>query len=268
MAVITERLFTGGYAGNDRGISLRSEEFIRPMSIGNNWTKLRIAMLYGTENSGTIAGTLDVGLCTNGDRGIGSGNPINYLGVGIGGGTVGRTTGQSLTTVAVTGGWLGTCGRRYGTAQQGAVVSGYVSSGPDFLNFTQAGNGVPNGGVYRRGLGLFDFNRVSATAANAYWHSLNSSNIPYTQSDFGIDTLITAAEESFALAQIVANAYNLQTLAFNNINLLTDAGNFEPAGYGQITYSSVAGPLDAVNIAWSSSVAACTIWAISVTRFA
>jgi hypothetical protein len=75
----------------DKYLTLANEEFVRPLSIGNNWSKLRLgAMLAitpdGTNNLPSCA--LLLGVCSaanpfSGTTGYGAGNTRNYVGLDI-----------------------------------------------------------------------------------------------------------------------------------------------------------------------------------------
>ena len=94
MAVIVERLFTGEYGGPHRGIELFNEEMLFPLYFGDDWTKLRIALLWGMGNSAPTAGVVDIGVCTAGNRDIlGTPPPSNYVGCGYGGGATRASAG-------------------------------------------------------------------------------------------------------------------------------------------------------------------------------
>jgi len=257
MAVIIERNFTGWFEGADRGISLRNEEYIRPLNIGNNWTKLRIAILVGAGNSANITAVLDIGMCSASGRGIGSGNPVNYVGGGMGGTVGGRLAAPFFDHVVYTGGWMGSAGVLYYTSMAGAVTTGYtISPGSYYIGSTLA-----NAGVYSRMMSVVDIEKVSSVLCNVRHYSAPVAQVPYDVSDV---SLVQACENPFGSSSASLTtifAYNRNTASLSTVSYNTD-------GLKSIAWQESAGPLDAVNIAWSSSTAECTIWGMAVAKYA
>ena len=253
MPEIIERNFV--YGGTARGIRLYNEELIRPLSFGNNWSKLRIVLNIGVNDGlNTVNAILDVGVCSGTVRGIGSNNPVNYVGSGVGGGPSGRYTANRITTSSgFTGGWLASSGQRHITAQHGATVDGYVNdnAGTFYIGTTGLANGV-----YRRQLHVMDIQRVSRSQC------ILASYPPSPSAGVGdvVDSSMTEACEAAFNA-----TFSITLLSFNT-------GLLESVSYSYPTPTTVNwdeanGPLDSLNIAWSSTSIPCILWGIAVTRF-
>ena len=114
MAVIVERTFLGDdYGGSRRGIELFKEEIVRSLPFGNNWTKLRIGLLWGLGVSANFAGGVaDIGVCSATGKGVLSGIPVNYVGTGYGGGAT-RVTAGSMSFSTFSGYSTATGGFHY-----------------------------------------------------------------------------------------------------------------------------------------------------------
>jgi hypothetical protein len=234
---------------------LRNEELIRPLELGNNWTKLRIAALVGVGVTSTLAGVLDIGVCTAGNRGIGSGNPDNYIGSGMGGGVGSRLVTPLLTFATVAGGWGAVTGRQHYTTIAGATVAYGVSAGTYYIGTT-----LDNAGVYKRMLTVVDIERVSSVLCNVRQYSQANSGIQY---DMGEIALVQACENSFGPFSTSAIA---TVPAYSLVTFTTTALTFNTDGNESLAWQESAGPLDAVNIAWSSSAVDCAIWGIAVAK--
>ena len=257
MAVITQQVFSFS-SGN--GIQLRSEELIRPIQIGDNWTKLRVALLYGISGLGAYTSLFDVGLCTAGARGIGSNNPLNYIGLGYCGGTTGRLSGGADDYAPLlTNSWP-----YYNTSythalwQHGSTAVSYNREQTDhFVHSTE-----PKAGAYRRGLVIFDYRRIG-TACTLYRYPgrLGADNAPMA-CDYSMTDLVSISELAFGLGNGVTNVvypYNRQTGLFDPVNFTS----YAPYSF---SYDPSYGPLNAVNIAWATTVQTLTIWGIAVSK--
>jgi len=267
MAVIIERVFTGGLAGTSRGIQLGKEEYIRPMMIGSDWRKLRIVALVGIDHSADIPGIFDLGVCSGTQGGIGSGSPINYVGGGFGGGNASRL-GTPLVRYTTTGGWGysytnsnsgGTYLGWHCQAQQGATISGYSRSSGYFGSMYNAA-GTLTGGAYRRGIVTMDISRTTDTTC------LFGFNVATATSgaslDYGYEAMMSASENQFftvdsPLREVVG--YNQATSAFVAVNR-------EFVDPRSLTYSTAAGPLDSVNVAWNLNSNYCLLWGLAVSK--
>lgn len=253
MPEIIQRSFTGLYGGTYRGIRLYNEEFIRPLSFGDNWSKLRIVLLQGVNDTTDIVNAiLDVGICSGTLRGIGSNNPVNYVGGGVGGGAGGRYALNRITSTTVTGGWYSASGSRHYTAQHGATVDNYQSDnvGSYYLGTAGAANGF-----YRRQLFIIDITRSSASCAIA----VAGASSAVVQCDCNEQAVTQACEAAYG-SPVAALGYSLQ-------DGTVTALSFTYASTFTVPYTASAGPLNSLNIAWSSTSIPCLIWDIAVARY-
>jgi len=256
MPEIIERTFTGPFGGTARGMRLRNEEFIRPLSFGNNWSKLRIVLLVGVNDGLEIVNAIfDVGVCSGATRGIGSNNPVNYVGSGVGGEPGGRYVANRIQTSFVTGGWYSSAGTRHFIAQHGSVVDSYVSDsgGTFYLGTTGALNGV-----YRRQLHVMDIQRVSSRQCLLANYVTNAAAV---QCDVAEVTMVQMCETPFNTTATLASAWNLQSSTLDT----TVQYSFPTAT--SVAWDEANGPLDSLNLAWSSTSIPCIIWGMAVTRF-
>ena len=259
MPEIVERAFTAGpYGGTARGVRLFNEEFIRPFGFGSNWSKLRIVLNIGvtdTPNAGGVNALLDMGVCSGTARGIGSANPVNYVGGGLGGGLTARYSGNRITTATVTGGWYSASGARHFTAQHGSTVDSYTydNVGSIYMGTTGALNGV-----YRRQLFGLDIQRVSDRECAISNLEASATGI---QCDVAENAMMEMGESAFNAGAVVVSAFNLQSNIRQTLN-------YSSGTITLVAWQASAGPLDALNIAWSSTSIPCIIWGISITKFA
>ena len=256
MPEIIERAFTGQFGGTARGMRLRNEEFIRPLSFGANWSKLRIVLNVGVNDGLNIVNALiDVGVCSGTLRGIGSNNPVNNVGSGIGGGGAARYAANRLTTSSVTGGWFSSSGQRHFTAQHGSVVDSYATDnvGTFYFGTTGALNGV-----YRRQLFILDIQRVSSRQCLLANYVTNAAAV---QCDVAEVTMVQMCETPFNTTATLASAWNLQSSTLDT----TVQYSFPTAT--SVAWDEANGPLNALNIAWSSTAIPCIIWGIAVARY-
>ena len=267
MAAIIERVFTGGYEGTFRGLQLGKEEYIRRMSVGSDWSKLRIVALVSIEHTDDIPGILDIGVCSGTAGGIGSGSPINYVGAGFGGGNASRL-GTPLVKHSTSAGWAysytsSNSGANYlgwhCQAQQGATISGYSRISGYFGSMYHP-TGTLVGGPYRRGLIMVDMRRTTDTTCRFGFNVALASNGAYIDYDYG--AMIYASENQFFTDDGASRyhvGYNQATAAL----VSSDRTFVEPTN---LTYSTAAGPLDCVNVAWNLNSNYCLLWGLAVSR--
>lgn len=284
MANITEQVFVSpfaGGAGRDVGLELRNEELIRPLSFGDNWTKLRIAVLMGLGQTalngvGNVlpAALVDIGVCSGTERGIGSANPVNYMGVGYGGGWtarygpdaagVGRLRGIEFGTVNgwTTSGSLNGNYSHFRTAQHGSTVDGYSQSRSDSAGavYFYGPNSTLNNGAYRRGMLVADFHRKSSVLFASYLYYSNASP---QQCDFTTLNLLDACDGVFG-ASFDTSVYNFNSTAMVALSYVNQLWS----NTLNLAYAGSAGPLDSVNISWNQSVCTLTVWGVTVARYA
>lgn len=264
MAVIVQRLFTGGFGATDNAIQLYNEELILPFYFGDNWTKLRVVVQMGLGNTGTVNALVDIGVCTAGNRGIGSGTPANYLGCGFGGNSTRAATPSIEYATDATGGWPSSgsiSGNRsvHQLAQHGATVDYYFYSRSGGSFFGRIPNSTANGGVYYRGMLAFDVYRVSDVLFQARFYYPTSPVSGGAGIDVPAVSMMNMCESAWGTPPTVVG-YNLQTSA--NVSVVYVNG----ADTGNKAYTGSAGPLNAVNISWTTAACDCTIWGIAVAK--
>lgn len=264
MAVIVQRLFTGGFGATDKAIQLYKEELIRPFDFGDDWTKLRVAVLMGVGNTGTVNALFDVGVCTAGNRGIGSGTPTNYVGSGMGG-EASRATTPILEYGTATGGWPQSgsiSGNRsvHMLTQHGSTIDSYNYSRSQGSVFTLVPNSTPTGGVYYRGMVILDLHRVSSVLVNILFYAPNTPVVGGAGIDVPPMSMMDVCESPWGVAPF-SIGYNLQTLANVTVTYPQAA-----SPTGNKAYTGSAGALNAVNINWTTSACDFTIWGIAVAK--
>jgi len=271
MAELIQQIFASPYDnGNpyNKGIQLRSEEFTRRLSFGDNWSRLRIAALvsFGMPAvPATVPGLVDIGVCSGG-AGIGSVSPRLYIGAGWGATISGRTEAlPKFDYTTVTGGWpvcgmtLGTAGT-YSTSLEGTTITSFSSMRVQGQQSLYLPTSLPFQGVYRRGLVILDMLRVSSQVFSPYLYCDTSA----APCDMTIGSMMDACEQPFASTMTVA-AYSLQTNAMVSLNAYS---NYTTSTVQNKPYAGSAGPLDTVNISWNLSQFPMSIWAVAVARFA
>lgn len=258
-----------------KGLTLSNEDYIRPLPFGANWNKLRIGVCLTMDHPPAYLiapGLVDIGVCSGSRYGIGSGTPINYIGVGWGAAGPGGRYNVPATPVAptlyyladLTGGWtysgFGNTGSQYAMSQRGTTVDQFVYSR------TQGGVSmiVPVTGTFntarRRCFLIVDFNRVSQTIFQAYfYHDTNNGYCDVPQR-----SMLDAMEAPFFTTPIAnVAAWNYQTNAMVALSL---ANRISVAGT-LITYTNSAGPLDNLNIAWNLDSFGMTVYNVMVAKF-
>jgi len=259
MAVIVERLFTGDYGGNHRGIELFKEEIVRPLPFGDNWTKLRIALLWGLGISANFAGGVaDIGVCSATGKGVLSGIPVNYVGAGYGGGATRAAAGSmgfytSAGYGTATGAW-------HWYAQHGGAQDHYAQNaiGTHYVG----GCSLVQNGFYRRQITMVDIQKTSSVLCHVCMYQTSAVAV-VAGSDWGGQSLMEALEGS-PFAGGVANSY---VPAYVLTTGLVEYGDLHPNTVTAVTWVQSAGPLDALNVAWSSEAAGLTIWGMAVSKF-
>jgi len=255
MAVIVERVFVGDYGGSRRGIELFNEEIVRPLPFGNNWTKLRVALLWGMGNPAIIQGVVDVGVCSASGRGVLSGVPVNYVGGGYGGGNTRAAAGS--IGYYTTGGYATATGAAHTYAQHGGIDDYYLRYGIG-TNYI-GGNSLLQNGFYRRQLTMIDVEKASSVRCTVTLHAMTAAVI---DNDFGGRSLMDACEGSpFGGNNSYVPGYNLATSAveYSATNGYSDS---------LVAWLESAGPLDAFNIAWNQTSVGLTIWGMAVSKYA
>lgn len=276
-AIVQYDQFLTPYAsdGNPQtGLTLFNEEYIRPLPFGNVWTKLRIGVCLTMDHPSffpTCPGLVDIGVCSGTVLGIGSGNPVNYMGVGWGASNVlGRLNNPNpprieYKTGDTTGGWpysgfyVSDAGSQYALSQYGTTVPEFIWSRSQGAVYMWVPVTAPFNTVRRRAFVVVDLWRVSTQIFKAYLYYDNDN----VYCDVPQRSTLAAMESPFAVTPLLnMPAWNFQTNAMVNLSMANRISSTD------IDYLDSAGPLDSLNIAWNLSSFGMTIYHIMVAKFA
>jgi hypothetical protein len=212
----------------DRALQLGNEEFIRPMSFGTNWSKIRIGVVAALN-------------ATQGLRQAGF-----LMGVCAGAGSSWKTVNTSEFV-----------GVHFGATVENSTYA-YVLGPPAY--FTQAGVSVPSvtklaGVVSNRGGANTTayFGAMPSTTRVAYFLDITK----------GSSYIVNALWPNS-----IANAQADNSIATFIANMETDGTPTNTASLGAQTFAYAgAGLLDTLNLSWNHSTPVMTIFAIAVCRF-
>lgn len=227
--------------GNQVHLALKRDEYIRPLSIGSNWTILRVGLLFainGPEN--TIYGMdFGIGVCNyslHGPQGLLSYSCPNYYGRTFSNATDGH--------LAYTGGaapYYSTVATISGTSRtyrQGLTRSVWGSNAT-VINFAaNTGSTAP-----RRSMHVIQVTK--GTSGTEGWGTTSTTLVAQ---DWNFDNLLEITEQ-----------YNQP--AYVGVTAMAVDG---ASGTG--SQNDNAGPLDAISVAWSPMQAALEIYGIVVYR--
>lgn len=163
MSVIYNRTFA---TGNQRYLNLAAEDYLRPLSIGTNWNRIRIGVLFAV---GTVSGnawplrgpTFSLGVC----NGI-----LNSPGVLTATHVIGWGTGTNpITSSSGTWGYnAGTGGNSYFTASGWTfykIANGALTTGTTGSFTLNVPTNAP-AGTARRGICVLDINKSALISGN------------------------------------------------------------------------------------------------------
>lgn len=167
-------MFTG-----DRALQLGREQYIRPMSIGYNWTKLRVGFRYTVQFPASVATgsfTLAYGLTCQSKQYFDANADMVYT-------AYSSATDLSATPTFLVNGFTAT----YGLGNYNKVTN-QTKVG---VTYNQSSVGSNNQTLYMlktlRGIVLCDFTRGSGTITVQPWARSASSPLDQAQSDFLIN---------------------------------------------------------------------------------
>jgi len=233
MAVIFQRDFPN--TAGKTGLRLGNEEFIRPLSIGSGWTRIRVSITCAIQGDGQsfAGGTFFMGLIQGTQFGFNSPSCIGAFGVG---------------SNAATYTFNASSGNPYYSASMSAcrktgATATYVSTATSYIPTTT--------GTLRRSILTAGITKDPA--------STNWTDYFYTPQSAGVSNYdarfydhVNSSEAGYTVATWFANAtqYDLsQALAVTN------------------TFTEPAGGLDALSIYWNKSNYPLEIYSITVTRY-
>ena len=233
MAIIGTRTFLAD--GVKPYITVGSEEYVRPLAMGTNWTKIRIAMLVSIVPNGinNIAnGGVIMGVCSGTSAPYGAASTTNFIGASY------ASVGTTLVTYTYTAGAgfpYYSIGYPQLVSKTGASVSITGQSSSVTPGFAVAGVG----NLIRRGFLFVDIQKGSPNYTVTF---LNSWPTSRTDLDYTTTHLVEFCE-SGAINATAASAHSVAN-----------------------TFSEAAGALDTVNIYWPRSANPLEIYSIAVAR--
>ncbi len=238
MSQIGQRVFVLG--GNELYLTLSNEEFVRSLSIGNNWTKLRIGIMVAQTPDGTnnlVSCTLTMGMCSGTVYPFNSANTVNWVGVSIPG-----NLGSTLTYTAGSGNPYFAAGFSYYGKKVGSSTS-----------FTPAGNGAltissNTGALQRRTPIYLDIEKASPNYKLLAFSTLLSS----TNVDVSFMSFLDGCEQAF-------NA----TPTITGVTFISSSSAGSPL---QVATSEAAGPFDTFSFFWSKTLFPMEVYAIAAYR--
>lgn len=231
MSNIGQRVFVLG--GNQLYMTLANEEYVRTLSIGSNWTKIRIGMFHAFTPDGTnnLTGvTLTLGICSGTVNPFGAASTTNWVGACLNGSVLGGLTYNANSgNPYFSGSGNVSFGKRVGNTNTLTAPGG-------------AFTGSTNTGAIQRRTPIY----VDITKGNPNY-TVSSFNCPPANfaQEFTFANFMDAMEQTSAsVGGVSFNASNSQTVAT----------------------SEVAGTLDTLDILWNKSLFPIEIYAIAVYR--
>jgi hypothetical protein len=225
-AQIGQRVFA---TGAQEYISLKRDEYIRLLPIANNWSRIRVGILWAIDASASItATTINFGLCSY-PYGFTSYQCQNYVGFGLSADST-----MALTYNAGAAPYF-TSTFTYFTIRTGFTAAG--STGGSSLTIA-SNTGTPQ----RRTLTVLDVTKGSASQTISGSHSA-----ALVVQDWSYQNLMEAVSQ-FAYPAVVAG--NTMT------SVLSDSR----------TVSEITGPLNAVSVSWNKLEYALEVYSIAAFR--
>lgn len=235
-SVIGERVFVSD--GIDKYITLPNAEYVRPLSIGSNWNRLRIGVLMAMTPNATsniLSCNFVMGVCSGATNPYGASSTTYFIGSGM--------TGSATMTYNA-----GTAGASYYTGSTTSWVSriGTTLTTGGALTFLA----VTTSGVYtqRRCAQYVDITKYSPSAANiavTQWTETGAGTA-HTQYDVTYPAFLYALEQA-------------GTPVINGTNMNSNGTN------GPFVEAS--GPLDTVDVYWNKDAFPWEVYGIAVYRF-
>lgn len=246
MPVVYSRNFA---SGTHRYLSLNGSDYLRTLSIGNNWTRIRIGMLcsMGTvsEQAWQIRSScLTVGMCNSASSSFSTKAPRHAVGFSFSSAPSTANAG-SLTYNAGTGGnsYFSSTGRTFHSWQNGVQSSSGVGSTAVYVpSSTTIG-----GALARRGLFILEMVK-SAPYTGTMTQGYSSGNVAHMSLDLTSSDLYTALESTgYPVIQGTA---------------LTGYGVANGVGFNELSY----GPLDTVCVHWNHYTVPFQLYELAVFR--
>ena len=229
MAYIVQSLI-----GN-QGVQLGSEEFLRPMSFGSNWRRIRILCRAQVNTANVMAHDtgLRLGICQGVAGGVYT-NTSNYIG-----GEINAEAGSYP--------WAMHASNNYQSEGGGGYCSGYT---------VQKLNGVLNRLPDGSGTGAMYV--ALASALNPLTHGVNITKNYY--GSYTISTLGTASTQ-------ITSAYGNPYCFYRSLEDEQAYGFVTRVGTSD-TYTSMSDFMDTVSVSWNHSCPTVEVTQLSVIRYA
>jgi hypothetical protein len=206
-------------SGNDIALQTGGEEWVRPLFMGNVWTKIRIGVLVAinpisTTNLNSGYG-FTIGVCSGVSAPFGAASTLNFVGVRFGDSGFGLYNANSGNPI------FGFNGMSHLATKVGVTLTTGAITGSGF-NYNFPVQGV---GVQRRGLFYIDIAKGSPSYTVDTWH---------------VWATATGGAHDYTVPELL--------LGMPQIGAITTAGFSLNQTSNTITASELAGPFDTVDI--------------------
>lgn len=248
MSVIYNRSFA---SGNQRYLTLTTQDYLRPMSIGTSWSRIRIGMLYAmgtvSENAWPVRGcSLSLGVC----NGTQNSSPALL--------TQTHAFGWSLPSIPTNNSPLnwtynaGTSGNSYFSASGWTffrIISGtYTTGNTGSFTATVPSNTTLGGALARRGLLILDISKSALVSGNISQGGMSGA-VAHNSFDL-------TSSDLYAALEWYTTAPTIQGTALNSLAL----------GNAIAFNESVNGGLDTVFLYWSHYTVPIQLYELAVYR--
>jgi len=222
------------FIGN-QGVQLGNEEFLRPMSFGSNWQRIRILCRAQVKTTSIMAADtgLRLGVCRGEAGGVYT-NTSNYLG-----GEINASAGPFS--------WIMHASNNYQSEGGGGYNSGYTVQKLNGV-LTRRIDGASTGGMYM----------AMASALNPLTHGVNITKNYY--GSYTISTLGTASTQ-------ITSAYGNPYCFYRSLEDEQAYGFVTRVGTSD-TYTSMSDFMDTVSVSWNHSCPTVEVTQLSVIRYA
>jgi hypothetical protein len=229
--ILSQKFFSGN---SQHCLALRNDEYVRPLTVGSGWTRLRIGLLMAFDANATIsAADFCFGLC-NHPYGMLSWNCPNYLGFGFG-----PAGAYSLAYIA-------------GSGNPYFQSAAYYRYRKGSISTHIAGNGNPNytaatsGSLSRRSIWIVDITKGSPNYTVSAFGSLSASLVVL---DFTYENLLEAVAQYSAAPRV------------GSVSLSACSAGPQAGAFNEST-----GVLNALAISWTRFDVAVEIYGVAVYR--
>lgn len=238
----------------DKYLTLAGEEYARTLSIGDDWTRLRIGMMAavtpdGTNNITSVIGFF--GLCSGKTAPFGAASTTHAVGIPLQGNS-GLMTARNQTYVAGSGNPYFTQSNSFPTA--GKRVATTLTNFTGFSSYIYALPAMGVGTTVRRGMIFFEIEKGSPYTIRVFGADNNNGAIQTGQvlySDYSLATFLEliADPSTVNLTTALGKTFNGQSVTNSGIDEATD------------------GSLDTINIAWNKASFPLVVYAVAAYKF-